>query len=215
MTTTPSHLAGSTPPDVNLAPEQHKPLDQQTRAVPRCKGPRSSEEGDRRAAPLAPLPNTSNPTGHRNPRSSEPLTPDSVTPLPYRRSYQYAGGASCLRQTQIMTFVVQKPGFVPDAHMLQSWDQICPETAHIPAPSRTPPTQQKTARPVHEAQERAVSSPGSEPRRQRPNYSAFWPALNGKPSSRRRARPSSSFEAVVTTVMFIPRGRSMESTSIS
>ena len=87
MTTTPSHLAGSTPPDVNLAPEQHKPLDQQTRAVPRCKGPRSSEEGDRRAAPLAPLPDTSNPTGHRNPPSSEPLTPVAalLPQLPVRR----------------------------------------------------------------------------------------------------------------------------------
>ena len=139
----------------------------------------------------------------------------TVRSPPYCRNYQYAGGASCLRQAQIITFLAQKPGFVPDADLLQSWDQIHPGTAHIPAPSRTPPTQQKTARSVHEAQERAVSSPGPEPQRQKPNYSAFWPALNGKPSSRRRARPSSSFEAVVTTVMFIPRGRSIESTSIS
>src|SRR5205085_7291172 len=40
-------------------------------------------------------------------------------------------------------------------------------------------------------------------------------SLNGKPSARRSARPSSSFCAVVTTVMSIPRGRSIESGSIS
>src|SRR5699024_8359980 len=39
--------------------------------------------------------------------------------------------------------------------------------------------------------------------------------LNGKPSSRSSLRPSSSLVAVVTTVMSIPRGRSILSTSIS
>src|SRR5207244_2627775 len=40
-------------------------------------------------------------------------------------------------------------------------------------------------------------------------------SLNGKPSARSSARPSSSVVADVTTVMSIPRGRSMLSTSIS
>src|SRR5690349_7136816 len=40
-------------------------------------------------------------------------------------------------------------------------------------------------------------------------------SLNGKPRSFSSARPSSSLVAVVTTVMSIPRGRSMASGSIS
>src|SRR5512133_1451130 len=40
-------------------------------------------------------------------------------------------------------------------------------------------------------------------------------SLNGKPSARNRARPSSSLVAVVTTVMSMPRTRSMRSWSIS
>src|SRR3954471_10030522 len=40
-------------------------------------------------------------------------------------------------------------------------------------------------------------------------------SLNGKPSARRSARPSSSWAAVVTTVMSMPRARSTLSTSIS
>src|ERR1700756_451183 len=40
-------------------------------------------------------------------------------------------------------------------------------------------------------------------------------SLNGKPSCRNSALPSSSVVAEVTTVMSMPRGRSMVSTSIS
>src|SRR3954467_4847723 len=51
-------------------------------------------------------------------------------------------------------------------------------------------------------------------RAQRVAFTTVWPA-KGKPSSVSSSRPSSSVVAVVTSVMSMPRGRSILSTSIS